>query len=80
MMLQEISGGAHPRQQNRARSDSAPSRHGERSVLPSLGQGLFLGSLDGERMRLSFDPELLYTAAMFHDIGLTARNNLTNMR
>jgi hypothetical protein len=31
------------------------------------------GALAGNRMELSFDPELLYTAAMFHDIGLTAR-------
>jgi hypothetical protein len=30
------------------------------------------GALAGERRGLSFDPELFYTAAMFHDIGLTA--------
>jgi HD superfamily phosphodiesterase len=28
------------------------------------------GSLQGERQRLSYDPELLYIGAMFHDIGL----------
>ncbi|MGX9428790.1 MULTISPECIES: HD domain-containing protein [Bradyrhizobium] len=31
----------------------------------------FWGALIGRRKRLTFDPELLYTAAMFHDIGLT---------
>ncbi|WP_160286746.1 HD domain-containing protein [Pseudomonas knackmussii] len=30
------------------------------------------GALLGERRGLTFDPELLYVAAMFHDIGLTA--------
>jgi hypothetical protein len=30
----------------------------------------FFGSLRGRRRDLSFDPELLYVAAMFHDLGL----------
>ncbi len=29
------------------------------------------GALLGKRKNLEFDPELLYVAAMFHDIGLT---------
>ncbi|BBD97028.1 HD domain-containing protein [Sphingobium amiense] len=33
----------------------------------------FWGSLAGKRKGLIFDPELLYTGAMFHDIGLTER-------
>jgi HD-GYP domain-containing protein (c-di-GMP phosphodiesterase class II) len=28
------------------------------------------GALQGERLGLSYDPELLYIGAMFHDIGL----------
>jgi len=32
----------------------------------------FWGALAGKRKGLAFDPELLYVAAMFHDIGLTA--------
>jgi hypothetical protein len=28
------------------------------------------GSLQGERRRLAYDPELLYVGAMFHDVGL----------
>jgi HD domain len=31
----------------------------------------FWGALAGEWRRLKFDPELLYAAAMFHDMGLT---------
>jgi hypothetical protein len=31
------------------------------------------GALAGQRRELSFDPELLYVGAMFHDMGLTAR-------
>jgi hypothetical protein len=31
----------------------------------------FWGALAGKRRGLSFDPELLYTAALFHDVGLT---------
>src|ERR1700757_4054959 len=29
------------------------------------------GALTGERRGLTFDPELLYAGAMFHDMGLT---------
>ncbi|MDE1993862.1 MAG: HD domain-containing protein [Rhizobiaceae bacterium] len=32
----------------------------------------FWAALKGSRMQLQFDAELLYVAAMFHDIGLTA--------
>jgi len=32
----------------------------------------FWGALAGKRKGLAFDPELFYTAAMFHDVGLTA--------
>jgi HD superfamily phosphodiesterase len=31
----------------------------------------FFGSLQGRNRGLSFDPELLYIGAMFHDLGLT---------
>ena len=40
----------------------------------------FWGALTGNRTGLSFDPELLYTAAMFHDIGLTARYANSQLR
>jgi hypothetical protein len=40
----------------------------------------FWGALTGSRTGLSFDPELLYTAAMFHDIGLSARYENSQLR
>ncbi|HEY4077960.1 MAG TPA: HD domain-containing protein [Rhizomicrobium sp.] len=38
------------------------------------------GALTGNRMGLTFEPELLYAAAMFHDIGLTARYENSRLR
>nr|WP_314567537.1 HD domain-containing protein [uncultured Pseudomonas sp.] len=38
------------------------------------------GALTGERKQLTFDPELLYTAAMFHDVGLTSRYHNSQLR
>jgi hypothetical protein len=38
------------------------------------------GALTGNRKGLSFDPELLYTAAMFHDIGLTPHYEHSHLR
>jgi hypothetical protein len=35
----------------------------------------FWGALAGKRKGLTFDPELLYTAAMFHDVGLTLQES-----
>ncbi|TXR46501.1 HD domain-containing protein [Phyllobacterium endophyticum] len=40
----------------------------------------FWGALTGKRTGLTFDPELLYTAAMFHDLGLTARFEDSRLR
>jgi hypothetical protein len=33
----------------------------------------YFGALSGRRRGLSFDPELLYVGAMFHDLGLTRK-------
>jgi HD superfamily phosphodiesterase len=38
------------------------------------------GSLRGREQGLTFDPELLYVGAMFHDLGLTARFRRTDQR
>jgi HD domain len=35
----------------------------------------YFGSLAGKRLGLKFDPELLYIAAMFHDMGLTPQHS-----
>src|SRR4051794_5060138 len=37
-------------------------------------------ALTGERKGLKFDPELLYTSAMFHDIGLTDKYRQSQLR
>jgi hypothetical protein len=38
------------------------------------------GAMIGNRKGMIFDPELLYTAAMFHDIGLTAQYENSQLR
>ncbi|MGY1857197.1 HD domain-containing protein [Modestobacter sp. SYSU DS0290] len=38
------------------------------------------GSLQGRRLGLSADPELLYVGAMFHDLGLTERHRRDDQR
>ncbi|KZD21349.1 HD domain-containing protein [Tardiphaga robiniae] len=40
----------------------------------------FWGALTGKRTDLIFDPELLYAASMFHDIGLTAHYENSHLR
>ncbi|MCS7477350.1 HD domain-containing protein [Umezawaea endophytica] len=39
-----------------------------------------LGSLQGRRLGLTADPELLYVGALFHDLGLTDRYRSTDRR
>lgn len=40
----------------------------------------FFGALRGQRDGISFDPELLYVGAMFHDLGLTETYRRTDQR
>jgi hypothetical protein len=40
----------------------------------------YFGVLAGKRRKLSFDPELLYAGAMFHDMGLTPRHSSAQER
>ena len=40
----------------------------------------FWGALAGRRRGITFDPELLYAAAMFHDIGLTPLFRASHLR
>ena len=40
----------------------------------------YWGALAGKRRGLRFDPELLYTGAMFHDMGLTDRHSSADER
>jgi hypothetical protein len=38
------------------------------------------GALQGRQLGLAFDPELLYAAAMFHDIGITPHYHASRLR
>jgi HD superfamily phosphodiesterase len=40
----------------------------------------YWGALAGKRRGLSFDPELLYAGAMFHDMGLTSQHSSAHER
>ena len=40
----------------------------------------YFGALAGKHRGLSFDPELLYTGAMFHDLGLTQKHSSAGQR
>jgi hypothetical protein len=40
----------------------------------------YFGALAGKRRNLSFDPELLYAGAMFHDMGLTSKHSSAQER
>lgn len=40
----------------------------------------FWGAMTGNRTGLTFDPELLYAASMFHDVGLTERYHESQLR
>lgn len=40
----------------------------------------FFGAIAGRRRGLTFDPELLYAAAMFHDVGLMPSHSSADLR
>lgn len=56
-------------------------RSAESDVLFHHSRRVYLfGALHGGRLGLQPDPELLYVAAMFHDLGLTARYGTSTQR
>lgn len=56
-------------------------RDAEDDVLFHHSRRVFLfGALHGRRLGLQPDPELLYVAAMFHDLGLTTRYGTSMQR
>jgi HD superfamily phosphodiesterase len=56
-------------------------RSAEDDVLFHHSRRVFLfGALHGRRLGLQPDAELLYVAAMFHDLGLTARHGSSTQR
>jgi hypothetical protein len=71
MSLREISGIKIP-DSKLARAATEFIRDTESPFLFEHSTRVFLwGALAGERRGLKFDPELFYTASMFHDLGLT---------
>jgi hypothetical protein len=56
-------------------------RDAESDLLFNHSSRVYLfAALTGERRGLWYDPELLYAAAMFHDIGLTEAHSSTDKR
>jgi HD domain len=56
-------------------------RDSEPELLFNHSSRVYLfGALAGERRGLKFDPELLYTGAMFHDMGLTKAHSSDDER
>jgi HD domain len=63
------------------REATALVRSAEDDVLFHHSRRVFLfGVLHGHRLGLQPDPELLYVAAMFHDLGLTSRYGTSTQR
>jgi hypothetical protein len=68
--------------------DSKLARDAAKFVRDTEGEFLFQHSmrvyywaaLAGQRKGLTFDPDLLFTAAMFHDVGLTAAYKQSHLR
>lgn len=80
MIISEISGVRIPDSQL-AREASEFIRDVESDLLFHHSIRVYVwGALAGKRRGLIFDPELLYTAALFHDIGITARYGDSHLR
>lgn len=79
-MLQSIAGVRIP-DSKLARDVTQLIRDTEGDLLFHHSVRVYLwGALTGNRTGRHFDPELLFTAAMFHDIGLTARYGHSHLR
>src|ERR1700755_309256 len=80
MIVDEISGIRIP-DSKLAREAAQFIRDTESEFLFEHSTRVYLwGALAGKRRGLSFDPELFYTAAMFHDVGLTADYRESRLR
>jgi hypothetical protein len=80
MMLDPLSGVAIP-DGKLARDATQLIRDTESELLFHHSARVYCwGALTGKRMGLTFDPELLYVASMFHDIGLTAHYETSQRR
>jgi len=64
-----------------ARAATQMVRDTEPDLLYHHSRRVFLwGALSGDRMKLKYDPELLYIGAMFHDMGLTKTYSSADLR
>jgi hypothetical protein len=80
MVVDEISGTRIP-DGKLAREVAQFIRDTENDLLFQHSARVYLwGALAGKRRGLSFDPELFYIAAMFHDVGLTAGYRESRLR
>nr|WP_086923149.1 HD domain-containing protein [Variovorax sp. JS1663] len=80
MMLKDISGVRIP-DSRLARVLTQLIRDTESDLLFHHSARVYCwGALTGHRTGLAFDPELLYVASMFHDVGLTARYEHSQLR
>jgi hypothetical protein len=70
----------HPRQQNGSRSHRIGSRYRELLAVQPFKRVYYFSAATGKRKGLTFDPELLYVSAMFHDMGLTAKHSTATDR
>jgi hypothetical protein len=80
MAVDEISGIGVP-DSRLAREASQFVRETESTLLFEHSTRVyFWGAMAGRQRGLNYDPELLFAAAMFHDLGLTSRFNESGLR
>ncbi|CAM4094347.1 HD domain-containing protein [Pedobacter westerhofensis] len=54
--------------------------HGTEFIYNHSLRVFLFGSLNGQRNKRDYDPELLYVSAMFHDLGLTPHYSSADLR
>jgi hypothetical protein len=54
--------------------------HGNEFIFNHSLRVFLFASLNGNRNKMSYDPELLYISSVFHDLGLTAKYSSSDMR
>jgi hypothetical protein len=81
MAMKEVIAGIPIPDSSLARAATELVRSTETDLLYHHSRRVFLwGALTGKRKGLSYDPELLYIGAMFHDMGLTKAYGSAKLR
>lgn len=79
--MSEIIAGIRMPDSATARAATQLVRETEDDLLYNDSRRVFLwGALTGERRGMTYDPELLYLGAMFHDMGLTEKHSSPDLR